>query len=895
MAGYVVDPRDDLFITLNSHAVEGTLENVKSDFTINMAQPIQLSRGTWYCLLNCMTFSSKIINYNGSYENSGPEGGRGVTAGDVDEEEDEETPILPVAKMRRMLPPADNSKTVECSYDVLAVDGDGDWRKVTPGERGKPMTISFTDVTDIAAVANDINLAITSHVERIAYPPYPNPTTTTVDKGTYLQFYRNLSAEGDPPVYRKRGYPLQLEPVLNRCKDTATFFYYITEHGRLRNDSGTYLRLHDNGRLNFYTEHRIGFFVYGNDPASRKRMMRVFGQDENTISFDTGCTGNWQSPFVASEEKPEHGTPIDPYNLSAPYTWWGPSAASWVSADGNLGDFLNEDGKEFVHIEYKMGSMKRPLKADVLYEDIFNSPSADHALDLILHRSIQHRIDERGYVHLNNKRDTTCNITFTGMPCDVIPNLLGLYPYPPYGYWHTNEGKHRVELRAVVDGVHHDTWMRMLVRSSFTPRKTVNLSHLVHAVAKSDPERIEFRKKDNGVVQHAHGFSMAFPEDSPFYPFAKVTVGEVGGDGAFVPPKGYTSPMVVPKEMAVWVKGRMRGSDEADDSYNDTHIDPASILPFEPYKLKGLIPHGPDQELMLKKGWKRKVPESGYRARIAAKRVVPTEEWSGVWAKTQAYAFNDVVGDLPFPASYQTPESLIAALYTSMNHAISDDPDNAQHEVNAEELLKVTYDKSTCKYIFECGPKAARVRLSMQRSMAELFGVAPDDYDDGDGSDAAPFVTVSFASARMYEVKPATKEDMDWARVGHATVKKPWMADEANPNDDGPTMPVAVRSAYPVTPSLGTENMYIKCDLIGSSVIHDGTRDSVLATVPVNWAEESSSVHQPIWEQPIPVNTETIRAINIKVHDSNGERIKFMSNDNTPVIFNLRLTKRRNG
>ncbi|ELU10202.1 hypothetical protein CAPTEDRAFT_207232, partial [Capitella teleta] len=109
-----------------------------------------------------------------------------------------------------------------------------------------------------------------------------------------------------------------------------------------------------------------------------------------------------------------------------------------------------------------MGSMKRPLKADVLYEDIFKSPSADHVLDLILHRSIQHRIGERGYVHLNNKRDTTCNITFTGMPCDVIPNLLGLYPYPPYEYWHTNEGKHRVELRAVVDGVPHDTWMRML-------------------------------------------------------------------------------------------------------------------------------------------------------------------------------------------------------------------------------------------------------------------------------------------------------------------------------------------------------------------------------------------------------------------------------------------------
>lgn len=92
MAGYMVDPRDDVPITLNSHSVEGTLENVKSDFTVNMVQPIHLTRGPWYVVMNCMTFNSKIINYNGVYDESGPEGGRGVNMGDSKVNEEVEPP-----------------------------------------------------------------------------------------------------------------------------------------------------------------------------------------------------------------------------------------------------------------------------------------------------------------------------------------------------------------------------------------------------------------------------------------------------------------------------------------------------------------------------------------------------------------------------------------------------------------------------------------------------------------------------------------------------------------------------------------------------------------------------------------------------------------------------------
>ncbi|ELU15938.1 hypothetical protein CAPTEDRAFT_213160 [Capitella teleta] len=509
-------------------------------------------------------------------------------------------------------------------------------------------------------------MAIAVHTKPVVNPPYPNPPTTTDAQGTYLQFYHDVAPAGH---------------------STAA----------LQSSFG----IHGNGRLEYRTGHRLGFIVYGNDDATRRRMMRVFGHDKDVISFDTGGTGGWQSPFIASEEKPEHDTPIDPYILLPPYTWWGPLVAL---DDKSLGDFIDENGKKFVHIEYKMANMNRPVKRDMLYEEILNSPSVDHALELILHMSIQHRFNEDGRLSLTKKRNTTCDITFKGMPCDVVSRLLGLQSYQPFVCWYANRSKNRVKLKAKIMSAPTGYWMR-----------------------------VEFRKR-KGFVEHAHRFSMAFLEDSPFYPFAKVTVREVDG-GAFLPPKGFKSAMVMPKELKVWIKGTMHIDDGGNDGSANIPVDGTTILPFEPFKLAGLIPHGANQCLMIKRGWKRNVPESVYRARIAAKR---------------------------------TPEALIAAFYTLMNHAISDDPDNTQHGVKAEELLQVIYDKNTCKYIFECGPKAASVRMKMRKSMAELFGMLP-----ADEAPSLPFMAMSVASPQLDNLTHATDSNMDWARKGHAIVKHP--------------------------------------------------------------------------------------------------------------------------
>jgi hypothetical protein len=380
----------------------------------------------------------------------------------------------------------------------------------------------------------------------------------------------------------------------------------------------------------------------------------------------------------------------------------------------------------------------------------------------------------------------------------------------------------------------------------------MSVGDIVRVVADDETDAVRFKMTYSG---HVHGFTMTFPQDSPFYRFAAVSVGEVTDDSVKLP-------KVASIPLAQDVHGRIA-----------TNKAPV------PYMLKGLLPLGPTQNLALRRQTDKPIPDRGFHVKVAAVRNVPTENWSSVFAKEQAYAFTDIVGDLPFLASYQTPEALIAALYTSMRHAIQADPYNSQHGCTPEDLLSVKYDESTCRYVFECGPRGARIELTLQQNLAALFGVADP---------RAEHTTLRFASVpKRADAGDPSDEDRRWARLGHPLMP-------AHNLHDGATLPVAVESAFPVTPSLGTENIYVKTDIISdASSIHDGARGNVLAVVPVNWAEESASVHQPVTQVGMPVNASdgTIRSINIKIHDSHGDNIRFMSHDNLPVTVTLRLHK----
>jgi hypothetical protein len=426
------------------------------------------------------------------------------------------------------------------------------------------------------------------------------------------------------------------------------------------------------------------------------------------------------------------------------------------------------------------------------------------------------------------------------MPCDIMTKAFG--------------GMSSWEFR-VIDGRIHSVGSLVIPQGAsltfhtdFTPCKVMRLTDIVRVGHDEDTNSVVFTM---AYSNHVQGFTLKFDGASPFYPNAAVSLGQVT-DESVRPSPGIRVPLFVPKGHVL-----------------ESHKTPV------PYRLSGMQPFGPRALLSLQRKIHKPIPPRGYHLRVSALRNIAWEDWYFKSGKQRAYAFDDIVGDLPFPASYQTPESLIAALHTSINHAIGGDPHNSQNGCTAQDLVSIIYDKSTCRYVFECGPKGARVELTMQRNLALLFGFdRPDEH-----------TTLLFARVPRIKYEDPSDGDRKWSRAGHALTLMP--------NKNGAdTLPVAVESTFPVTPSLGTENMYVRADIIGDGAsIHDGRRSNVLAVVPVDWSQDKASVHQPVTQVGMPLKSNTISSVNIKIDDAHGDNIRFMGHDNLPVTVTLRLSR----
>jgi hypothetical protein len=206
---------------------------------------------------------------------------------------------------------------------------------------------------------------------------------------------------------------------------------------------------------------------------------------------------------------------------------------------------------------------------------------------------------------------------------------------------------------------------------------------------------------------------------------------------------------------------------------------------------------------------------------------------------------------------------------------ILSDSDNRQLGLKARDLVKITYDQFTLNYSVGCGDKTSYVALTLSPKMAALFGLEKDEAPDAE-------VVVEVSTPQIWKRDDeVTREDYIFARRGYPIFRLP------------PKLPLTVESVYPVTMSLGTNNMYVKTDLTEDAVIIDGKRSNILSTIPVDWANKGSSVHQPIFQQFVKVNKNIIHSIRVQVLDYKGERVKFMSNDNTPVIIVLKLKRKQ--
>ena len=744
--------------------------------------------------------------------------------------------------------------TVQCQYALMAVDSEGKWRKETPTPDGRPLAITFTNPSDKELVAADINEALEKEAELVYSVPYPYPAEYDT---TTLQFYKTYG-QTNPPQYSKVGPPVQLEPLWNRIRDMPSLLAYLETYAFMHN--GQNMTLTQNGKgcivLNSLD---LMFIIRGQNQTNAERMVKLFGGSGDYLETDSPT---WTSPRPSYSDKE---TPhLEPYNLVTPdFRWW---YSNIEYGERKTYQYITE-GHEYINIQeshsstsdgssWGMMSSSRP----VAYRDLLKCESLLDLATLVLGDKVN-AVMKDGRLNLTLKSADNATgtpapedlvILYTGMPCDFVPKALGVGKY-----WKANNGCVRTEFVIAIssDG---PTVLDQYPAMRFHLKKQV--ADLVHFSPIPDRPAIEGKMSEESQVQ---GFSIIFPKVSPFYPYAALSVGHAP-DASKRPPPGHLI-HTVPLDHPIHHPRQ-----------DDTRIN------HDPYPLSGMLPYSESGTLVLKREWwKKKPPDSGYHLRVYAKRPLPRESWSGVHSKEAAYALTDIVGDLPHPASYKTSDDIIDALYLSVDKAIANDPYNSQQGFGARDLLKVTYDKSTRKYSFECGKDAAMVTFTMHRTMAALLG-AVEDHDMRD------LIPITLARRPTYTTATPTQDDIVWAREGQYVVQEPWKKHRMITDDE--VWDATFTAHYPVTPSRGIQVMHVKCNLVDPVTVTDRHRENCIAIVPVDWSKDKS-LHEPYSRFVLPVNCNRITSVHIQIHDMYGKSIKFMGYDDNGVTCMLRLSR----
>jgi hypothetical protein len=274
------------------------------------------------------------------------------------------------------------------------------------------------------------------------------------------------------------------------------------------------------------------------------------------------------------------------------------------------------------------------------------------------------------------------------------------------------------------------------------------------------------------------------------------------------------------------------------------------------------------------------LPVSGYRLRVSLKRDVFYDTWDGIYVTEGGAAMHDIVGDLPYPASYQNTDDIIKAIMIDLNYQMAKDEDYRDMNLKASDIINITFDPSSMRYYFECGPAASVISMTFRTPLALLYGMQGEDPPEGEEYPDTHQVTISSHHKRG-QTQP-TINDLVWSRQGHNTS----LYTRTNKS-----RPSTVRSTYPVSPSLGTDNIFVYLDCAESHTIVDGHRTNLVGMVGVDWSTSATSIHQAAVPYKMPVKSNSIGSIRVQILDHLGNRIKFMPYDRRGVSVSLLFRK----
>ena len=323
----------------------------------------------------------------------------------------------------------------------------------------------------------------------------------------------------------------------------------------------------------------------------------------------------------------------------------------------------------------------------------------------------------------------------------------------------------------------------------------------------------------------------------------------------------------------------------ADADYATFYKDSVPIQGLIPVRTKSTLKVATSLEEELDK--KRK--GQGISLLVGWKTQIPLESWSEPFKFENGY---DLVvhsaTSLPHPASFKTPEALIASFFGSLNKHLIEAADQA---VDPQDLLVITYDPSTKKFMFRCGRLADYVRLELSKNTAALFGFDGRAKMEMVGNrrfrpDAPPtWVEVNDGSV-TYLADPRTGDPST-----EGSIKLTKMLREGIPYlEICSTCPSSVSSPYPAQLSLGVDKVYVETDLIDEQVWVGNSNRNCLAVVPIKHEEKGYNLYTPPDAPYVKINKRQIDSIRLGLKDFTGKRIKLAS-DTSTVIAHLHFTR----
>lgn len=209
--------------------------------------------------------------------------------------------------------------------------------------------------------------------------------------------------------------------------------------------------------------------------------------------------------------------------------------------------------------------------------------------------------------------------------------------------------------------------------------------------------------------------------------------------------------------------------------------------------------------------------------------------------------------------------------------------------LKAEDVVSVQWVEAERKFEFSCGEKFDYVELSLSPRLSALCGW------NGDRE-----ILLRLTNQRMLYVCANRNHGHGFEEGSDGRLPAPleqrrrraggfWVEDPTF----GGRYPVQthISGTFPVSLSMGVNNIYIHTDLIGDTQYVGSDRTDLLGVVPINWETEGNDAHRPIHENYIYVPVKRLTRVRMRLLDYRGERIKFMSNNGATVIVTVDLKR----